>query len=126
MHWLMQQRLRKSDHYKLAVLSFLNHKQLCDYLGEPVGFGNVDLGSKENYSTTAEAKFAVPLKGTKKSGTMYFEASRDPSNDRNKWKLDNVQVSVQDRPDERVQVPVKYAVYDFQDANNNSASSKSS
>ncbi|CAG7728512.1 unnamed protein product [Allacma fusca] len=106
MRWMTLQRFRKTDHYKLSVINFMEHKPLVNYMGEPVGFGSIDLSDNYNFATESEAQFDVPLKGSSHKGNMFFQATRDPSNPRNRWYLNSVEVSVDDRPNERVHTPI--------------------
>jgi hypothetical protein len=118
MKWLVQKRLRQSPYFEQARDTLMGNRSLVDLLGEPVGFGSVDLDNNtKNYSTTTEAKFEVPLKGSKTEGTMFLDAVRknqetlgtdgsnidlSPTNRYMGWKLTNLEVTITDRPNQKV------------------------
>ena len=121
MKWMIDQKLRKSDYYTKATSQVLAHRPLVELIGEPIFFGNVDLSdTKKNYSTESEAKFEVPIKGSRNRGMMYMKAIRKlnvsdeiemdvpslPSSPP-EWKVERIEVSIDNRPGERVVVPLR-------------------
>jgi hypothetical protein len=125
MKWMIDQKLRKSEYYVQAQSQLLAHRPLVELIGEPVAFGNVDLSdTKNNYSTESEARFEVPIKGSRNRGMMYMKAVRkimfdermSESEDMSlasaprqvpKWVIEGIEVSIDNRPGERVVVPIR-------------------
>jgi len=123
MKWGIDRKLRMSDYYIKAQTQLLAHPPVVELLGEPIYFGNVSLSdSNENYSTGTEAKFAVPVRGSRNRGMMYFRAIREgelnaenPESDAllpadislRPWKIVRLEISLDNRPGERAVVPIK-------------------
>lgn len=117
MHYLTLKRFHQSPYFMNAASVVLSHKGLLSYLGEPVAFGNPDLSDSKNFSTPNEANFEIPLKGSKTKGKMSFSAIRktdaeevaattNPNNANgvafHGWNVTNLEVTVDDRPNEKV------------------------
>lgn len=107
MYYLMQTRFHESPYFVDAASITLSNTALVKFLGEPIQFGNPDLGEQgKNYSTGTEAKFEVPVYGSNTKGHIHFSAIRTPpesdSSSTGKWKVTSLEVYVKDRPGEKV------------------------
>jgi len=108
MKWLMQKRLRQSPYLEHAKDVLMKNRALVDMIGEPVGFGSVNLDDPRNYSTPDKAKFDVPLKGSKSEGMLFVEAVRNVNDDESNsksyhgWELQRLEVTLKDRPNQKL------------------------
>ncbi len=82
--------IRSSEPYREAVAVAMASPAVKAELGEPleVGFwtnGNIQINPEADFTNrniqinngTGKADFQIPIKGSKKSGTIYVEATRD-------------------------------------------------
>jgi len=119
MRFLTQKRLKQSPYFVQARDIVMGHKALVNFLGEPVGFGSVDFGNSSNFSTTQEARFAIPLKGSNQEGMLYLWSVRteeqvntdlrtdgqDQNNSSNKyfgWNVKSLEVTIKDKPNQKL------------------------
>lgn len=122
--WYSDRRIRKSEYYVKATSHFLAYQPVVDLLGEPIYFGNINLGDKRNFSTETEAEYMIPVHGSKNRGVLYTRAARfldidadvtsspDTSDSQfsrsssSPWKIESIHVSLDNRPGERVRIPL--------------------
>jgi len=118
MRFLIQKRLKQSPYFVQARDVVMGNRALVNFLGEPIGFGSVDFGNSANYSTTQEAKFAIPLKGSSQEGMLYLWSIRteeqtnsnlitDEHQNKNSdkysgWNLKNLEVTIKDKPNQKL------------------------
>jgi len=77
MQWKTMDKFKKSDIFKLSVSYVENSKPLMQIIGDPIAYGKLDMrDTTKNYTTDEDAKFAVPLKGSKARGTLFIHATR--------------------------------------------------
>lgn len=97
----IQDGIKHSDYYRESLHILRSHRGVAYLMGEPIKDGRLDLGdTSNNFCSGKEAKFQVPVKGTKQSGTLYLWASRS-SYDEN-WSVDRLELGLKDDPGRRV------------------------
>jgi len=109
MRYLLQKRVQESPYLQQARDIVLNNKALVQFLGEPVEFGHADLGDNQrNYSTTTEARFELPVKGSNHTGVVHIASTRSESEveegsaEKHGWKLQKLEVTVNDKPNHKL------------------------
>lgn len=126
MRFLTQKRLKQSPYFVQARDIVMKNRALVNFLGEPVGFGSVDFGNSANYSTSQEAKFAVPLKGSNQEGMLYLwsirkeeQAGTDLVTDEHQnsnpdkysgWNVKNLEVTIKDKPNQKLILVENFAL----------------
>lgn len=76
--------IRQTDYYKDALKALRQHNGATYLLGEPIRDRSIDVSDLEtNFTKTNYAQYKVPLKGSKKSGYLYFWAERN--SEQEKW-----------------------------------------
>lgn len=89
--WKISNNIKQSEYFLLAFNRLRESESAMGFLGQPVLFGNLDLGdTQKNYCDGLRAKFSVPVRGPNNSGTMLFEASRDGVG--HQWHLDRLEL----------------------------------
>ena len=74
----IENNIKSSEYFTTAVKKLEDSEAAASALGLPITLGTPDLGkSSQNHCDGLKAKFTVPIKGSKDSGTMSFEASRE-------------------------------------------------
>ena len=90
MKWKLSKKFKESEYFQLATKSLNGNETAMGFLGKPIIFGNLDLGDTENnHCDGFKAKFSVPVRGPKNSGTMHLEASRSAISD--PWNLNKLE-----------------------------------
>lgn len=93
------ERVRGFDYYKNALKSLRTHSGAVNYLGEPIKDRKFKLSDSENnFSDGKNARFAVPVSGTKDKGTYYFWAE----NKDGKWCITKSELELKSQPDKRL------------------------
>jgi hypothetical protein len=69
--------IRSSEPYREAVATALASPEVKAELGEPLEVGFWTNGNIQINNGGGKADFQIPIKGPKKSGTIYVEATRD-------------------------------------------------
>lgn len=70
-------------------------------LGEPIKTCSIDIDDRKNNNVQDnDAHFAIPLKGPKQKGTVYFSATR--LSKEASWTLTKVELEVENVPDKRL------------------------
>lgn len=88
--WKIERGIKQSAYFQLAEKRLLGSEEVISLLGKPIYIGTLDLGdTKKNFCDGLQARFHVPVKGSKSAGLMVFEASRDPPK-QSKWKVEYV------------------------------------
>ena len=76
--WRIENGLKQSEYYKTAMQRLRESEAIRQALGPPVRVGNFDLGDNgANYCDGSKARFKVPVRGSRDSGFVIFEAFRD-------------------------------------------------
>ncbi|XP_017781572.1 PREDICTED: uncharacterized protein LOC108566274 [Nicrophorus vespilloides] len=85
--------IAKTDYYKEAMKTVRSHKGAIHLLGEPIKDCNIDVtDSTKNVTRNLSAQYAVPVKGAKEYGTVYFWANRQTSDD--KWSVNRIELEL--------------------------------
>lgn len=83
--------LKESEPYRLAVTSVQRNAEAVSALGEPIKTG-FPWGSIEVSGSTGKAEFNFSADGSKSTGTVYVNASKDGT-----WRLDRAELEVPGR-----------------------------
>lgn len=109
MRYLTQKRLKQSPYFILARENVLANEALVKMFGEPLDFRGVDLdNSSKNFSTSSEARFEIPMTGSKTQGMLYLSAIRRAESELPQgqssagWKLKSLEVTVADKPNQKL------------------------
>ncbi|XP_068151315.1 uncharacterized protein [Drosophila tropicalis] len=98
MNWRLQDRVRNSDYYKLAIQTLRQHKGAVGLLGEPIKESGFSLYNMRNTCDADKAQFQVTVHGTKDKGTVYFWAS---NNHQGGWLIDRLELETKQHPHTR-------------------------
>ncbi|KAL7638752.1 UNVERIFIED_CONTAM: hypothetical protein RMT77_010285 [Armadillidium vulgare] len=97
----IERNLKNSEYYIESFKILRSNEGIAHYMGAPIRDGKIDLGNDENnYCTGKEAKFEIPVRGSKKSGTFYIFASRKEFSDN--WTIDRLELGIEDVPGKRI------------------------
>lgn len=118
MRFLTQKKLKDSPYFVQARDILMSNQALVSFLGEPVGFGSVDLGDSKNFSTSEEARFEIPIKGSNHEGILYLWSMRDShaaskvgdlideeqsqNNKYAEWNIKNLEITIKDKPNQKL------------------------
>ena len=98
--WKIESSIKQSDYYLAAVKQLKQSETASRALGKPIQIGTPNLGdNSNNYCDGFKAKFIVPVKGSKDSGTMIFTASKNPGE---KWNVNNIDLFLSQEPDKKL------------------------
>lgn len=116
MRWKMEDRVKSSDYYKLALKGLRSHQGAVGLLGEPIKDSGIDLGNANNNCNAEKAYFEVSVRGSKdkgkeyrvnqeliltnrfSTGTLYFWAYNQPDNG---WLIDRLELETKLNPEKR-------------------------
>ncbi|XP_037944916.1 uncharacterized protein LOC119677585 [Teleopsis dalmanni] len=98
MKYRIEDRIRNTDYYHLAVQTLRQHKGAVSLLGEPIKELGFDLSDKKNSCDGQKAHFEIKVRGPQDRGTIYFWATRT---DNQGWILDRLDLEVKSQPDKR-------------------------
>ncbi|XP_067634177.1 cytochrome c oxidase assembly factor 1 homolog [Eurosta solidaginis] len=90
--------IRNSEYYRVAMQTLKQHKGAASLLGEPIKDLGIDLTNKENFAYGQNAHFEVNVKGPKEKGKMYFWATHIPEQG---WQTDRLELEVHSQPEKR-------------------------
>lgn len=97
MHWKLQDRVRNSEYYRLAIQTLRKHRGAVGLLGEPIKESGFSISNMMNTCNAEKAQFQVSVNGTKDKGTVYFWAS----NRENGWLIDRLELETKQHPHTR-------------------------
>lgn len=86
--------MRHTDVFREAVARAEANPQVRAELGEPVRRGWRVLGQVRTTGPSGRAALAIPLKGSKRDGTVYAVAHKSAG----RWTYDTLEVAVEGRP----------------------------
>ncbi|EDW62150.1 uncharacterized protein [Drosophila virilis] len=98
MRWKLEDRVRSTDYYKLALQTLRQHKGAVGLLGEPIKDSGFDLSNVNNTCDADKAQFEISVRGPKDKGTVFFWAT----NNREKgWLIDRLELEAKLHPNKR-------------------------
>ncbi|XP_011196645.1 uncharacterized protein LOC105221388 [Zeugodacus cucurbitae] len=98
MRYKIEDRIRNSEYFKLALKTLRQHKGASSLLGEPIKELGFDLSDSNNFSDGQNAHFMINVKGFKDKGKMYFWATRTTESG---WFIDRLELELRSQPDKR-------------------------
>ncbi|XP_017495079.1 PREDICTED: uncharacterized protein LOC108383209 [Rhagoletis zephyria] len=98
MRYKIEDRIRNSEYFRLAIQTLRQHKGAVSLLGEPIKEHGFDLSDSKNFADGQQAQFEVHVKGANDKGKMFFWATRTPEEG---WFLDRLELEVRSQPDKR-------------------------
>ncbi|XP_030388388.1 uncharacterized protein LOC115634668 [Scaptodrosophila lebanonensis] len=98
MRWKLEDRVRNTEYYKLAMQTLRRHKGAVGLLGEPIRESGFDLSDANNTCDAQNAKFEVKVHGTKDKGTVFFWAT---NNKEKGWLIDRLELETKQQPNKR-------------------------
>ncbi|KAF7279804.1 hypothetical protein GWI33_006728 [Rhynchophorus ferrugineus] len=97
----IESNIKNSPICKEALKLVRTHPPAITLLGEPIKARSIDIDDREkNNVQENKAHFAVPLRGSKQKGTVYFWATR--SNLEDPWAVTKVELEVENVPNKRL------------------------
>lgn len=106
--WRIETAIKESEYFKLAVKQLKGSNAATNVLGEPIIIGTPDLGdTKKNFCDGLLAKFTVPVRGPKDSGSFAFEAYRNAHGEN--WKVGDLDLFLTREPDKKLVIRSKAA-----------------
>uniref|UniRef100_A0A1A9WHV7 Cytochrome oxidase complex assembly protein 1 n=1 Tax=Glossina brevipalpis TaxID=37001 RepID=A0A1A9WHV7_9MUSC len=95
----IEERIRNTDYFRLALGALRRNKGAVNLLGEPIKDMGFDISDSEHNQCDGQtAQFEVAVKGSKNRGTLYFWATR---NNETGWLLDRLELEIKTEPDKR-------------------------
>ncbi|GIY13279.1 uncharacterized protein CEXT_298731 [Caerostris extrusa] len=82
---------------KDCIQKVLQNKTSIESLGEPIEWKRPNLSNAYNYISSTKATIALPVLGSKKSGELLIEASKEKTDET--WTLDSLKLKI---PDEEI------------------------
>ncbi|XP_020713398.1 uncharacterized protein LOC101456876 [Ceratitis capitata] len=98
MRYKIEDGIRNSEYFRLAVKTLRQHRGASRLLGEPIKELGFDLSDSKNFSDGQNAQFEVHVKGSNDRGKMYFWATRAPETG---WLVDRLELEVRSQPEKR-------------------------
>jgi len=93
--------IKRSEYFELAVKQLKSSNAAAVFLGEPIIVGTPDLGdTKKNFCDGLLAKFTVPVRGPKDSGSFAFEAFRSAPGEH--WTVGDIDLFLNKEPDRKL------------------------
>lgn len=113
--FVVMSAMKSSEVYQYALSKAKVDPTVAEELGEPIQDGWFVQGSINTSGSYGDAKFQIPIKGPKKSGTIYVVASKDGSEDGIKgWTYEMLEVDVEGRA-ERIELIEKKSPQTLED-----------
>ena len=91
--WLFKTAMTSSDAYRLAVERAMSDAEVVEALGEPIEPGWFVSGSVQVTGPTGTADIAVPLRGSRASGTLFVVATKSAG----EWTFERLELEVEGR-----------------------------
>ncbi|GFT00178.1 uncharacterized protein NPIL_392251 [Nephila pilipes] len=89
---ILEDRIKNQKITMDCYQQMLQHSPSLTCLGEPVTLNRPSLANEFNYLTSTKASIALPVSGSKKSGELLIDASRNE--DDTKWTINSLKLKV--------------------------------
>lgn len=96
--WKLEDRVRNSEYYRLALQTLRQHKGAVGLLGEPIRDSGIDMSNKNNTCDAKNAQIEVTVRGPKDKGTLFFWAT---NNMEKGWLIDRLELEANLHPNKR-------------------------
>ncbi|EDW09553.1 uncharacterized protein LOC6579736 [Drosophila mojavensis] len=97
MRWKLEDRVRSSEYYKLALQTLRQHKGAVGLLGEPIKDSGFDISNSANTCNAESAQFEISVRGPKDKGKLFFWAI----NKEDGWLIDRLELEANQHPNKR-------------------------
>ncbi|XP_034479848.1 uncharacterized protein LOC117785744 [Drosophila innubila] len=98
MRWRLQDRVRSTEYYKLAMQTLRQHKGAVGILGEPIRESGFDMANVNNTCDANKAQLEVTVRGPKDKGTLFFWATNNLDQG---WLIDRLELEAKQHPNKR-------------------------
>ncbi|XP_017062428.1 uncharacterized protein LOC108102216 [Drosophila ficusphila] len=98
MRWRLEDRVRQSECYQLAIQQLRQHSGAVGLLGEPIKESGISLSNEKNRCDAEKAQMQVAVQGPKDKGTVYFWASNSQQQG---WLIDRLELETNQHPNTR-------------------------
>ncbi|KAM8712426.1 hypothetical protein ACLKA7_012871 [Drosophila subpalustris] len=98
MRWRLQERVRSTEYYKLAMQTLRQHKGAVNLLGEPIRESGFDMSNVNNTCDANKAQLEITVRGPKDKGTLFFWATNNMDKG---WLIDRLELEAKQHPNKR-------------------------
>lgn len=99
MKWKLEDRVRNTEYYKLALQTMRKHRGAIKLLGEPIKESGFDMSNVTNTCNAEKAQFEVKVNGSKDKGVLFFWAHNEGDN--KGWQIDRLELEAKQHPNKR-------------------------
>ncbi|XP_016963971.1 pleckstrin homology-like domain family A member 1 [Drosophila biarmipes] len=109
MRWRLEDRVRQSEYYQMAIQQLRQHSGAVGLLGEPIKESGFSLSNEKNRCDPDKAQLQVSVQGSKDRGTVYFWAT---NNQKQGWLIERLELETKQHPNTRflLKKPQNYAL----------------
>ncbi|EDW01311.1 uncharacterized protein LOC6560096 [Drosophila grimshawi] len=98
MRWRLEDRVRSTEYYKLALKTLRQHKGAIGLLGEPIKESGFDMSNVNNTCDANQAQLEISVRGPKDKGTVFFWATNKLESG---WLIDRLELETKQHPNKR-------------------------
>ncbi|KAH8233917.1 hypothetical protein KR032_003879 [Drosophila birchii] len=98
MRWRLEDQVRSTEYYQMAIQQLRQHSGAVDLLGEPIKDGGFSLSNEKNRCDEDKAQLQVAVQGSKDKGTVYFWAT---NSQKKGWLIDRLELETKQHPNTR-------------------------
>lgn len=98
MRWRLEDQVRRTEYYQLAIQQLRQHSGAVDLLGEPIKESGFSLSNEKNRCDGDKAQLQVAVQGSKDKGTVYFWAI---NSQKQGWLIDRLELETKQHPNTR-------------------------
>ncbi|XP_017115202.1 uncharacterized protein LOC108137806 [Drosophila elegans] len=109
MRWRLEDRVRHTEYYQLAIQQLRQHSGAVGLLGEPIRESGFSQSNEKNRCDADQAQLQVAVQGPKDKGTVYFWATKSQNQG---WLIDRLELETKQHPNTRflLKKPQNYAL----------------
>ncbi|EDV31915.1 uncharacterized protein Dana_GF15580 [Drosophila ananassae] len=98
MRWRLEDQVRQTEYYQLAIQQLRQHSGAVSLLGEPIRESGFNVSNEKNRVDGGRAQLQVTVQGSKDKGTVYFWATNSPKKG---WLIERLELETQQHPNTR-------------------------
>ncbi|XP_017098950.2 cytochrome c oxidase assembly factor 1 homolog [Drosophila bipectinata] len=98
MRWRLEDQVRQTDYYQMAIQQLRQHSGAVGLLGEPIKESGFSVSNEKNRCDGERAQLQVSVQGSKDKGTVYFWATNSPKKG---WLIERLELETQQHPNTR-------------------------
>ncbi|XP_016991422.1 uncharacterized protein LOC108053325 [Drosophila rhopaloa] len=109
MRWSLEDRVRQTVYYQMAIQQLRQHSGAVGLLGEPIKESGFSLSNEKNRCDVDKAQLQVAVQGPKDRGTVFFWATNSKNEG---WLIDRLELETKQHPNTRflLKKPQNYAL----------------